>query len=131
MSIKNVSPATLKAWLDGGEAVVADVREPREYAMEHIEGSTLIPLSSLHPSALPEHEGKRLVLVCHAGTRSWFGCQRIRGAVSGGVYNLEGGIKAWKREGLPLFQFERSTPEEAGVPLAAKLMRFVARFSFI
>lgn len=130
MSIKNVSPATLKAWLDGGEAVVADVREPREYAMEHIEGSTLIPLSSLHPSALPEHEGKRLVLVCHAGTRSG-SAARGSGAVSGGVYNLEGGIKAWKREGLPLFQFERSTPEEAGVPLAAKLMRFVARFSFI
>ncbi len=129
MSVNKVSPATLKAWLDSGEAVVTDVREPREYAMEHIEGSTLIPLGSLHPSALPEHDGKKLVLVCHAGTRSWFGCQRIEGAVSGGVYNLEGGIKAWKREGLPLFQFERSAPEEQSVPLSAKFMRFVTRFS--
>ncbi len=129
MSVTNVSPATLKAWLDACEAVVIDVREPREYAAGHIEGSTLVPLGGLHAQALPEHKDQKLVLYCYVGTRSWFGCQRIAGAVSGDVYSLEGGIKAWMREGLPVYQFERSTPQEEGVPLVAKMMRFVSRFS--
>ena len=54
MNVKSVSPATLKSWLDAGKAIVIDVREQREYANEHIEGSTLIPLNTLHPGALPE-----------------------------------------------------------------------------
>ncbi len=129
MSVKNVSPATLKAWLDAGEAVVVDVREPREYAAGHNEGSTLVPLGGLHPDALPEHKGQKLVLYCHVGTRSWFGCQRIAGAVSSDVYSLDGGIKSWMREGLPVYHFERNSPQEEGVPLVAKVMRFVTRFS--
>ncbi|MGO8952865.1 MAG: rhodanese-like domain-containing protein [Rhodomicrobium sp.] len=129
MSVKAVTPATLKTWLDAGKAVVVDVREPREYEAEHIEGSTLVPLRSLHPDALPDHAGQKLVLLCRVGTRSLFGCHRIAEAISGDVYNLEGGIKAWMSAGLPVFRFERSSPNEEGVPLVAKVMRFVTRFS--
>ena len=129
MTVKSITPATLKTWLDAGKAVVVDVREPREYAAEHIEGSTLVPLGSLHPDALPGHAGQKLVLLCRVGTRSSFGCRRIAGAISGDIYNLEGGIKAWMNEGFPVFRFERSSPQEEGVPLMAKVMRFVSRFS--
>ena len=101
MNVKSVSPATLKSWLDAGEAVVIDVREPREYASEHIEGSTLIPLSSLHPSALPAHKGQKLVMLCRSGNRSMFACLKLNGAVSAEIYNLDGGIRGWMMQGLP------------------------------
>jgi rhodanese-related sulfurtransferase len=129
MNVKSVSPATLKSWLDAGEAIVIDVRERREYAHEHIEGSTLIPLSTLHPGALPETNGQKLVMLCRSGNRSMFACLKLRGAVSAEIYNLDGGIQGWKMQGLPVRKPEESTGSEVGVPLAAKLMRFMTRFS--
>ena len=129
MNVKSVSPATLKSWLDSGKAIVIDVREPREYAAGHIEGSELVPLNSLHPDALPEHKGKNLVMLCRGGNRSKFACLKLNGAVSAEVYNLEGGIQGWKREGLPVRRPEGSSGCEDGIPLAVKMMRFVSRFS--
>jgi rhodanese-related sulfurtransferase len=129
MNVKSVGPATLKSWLDAGEAVVVDVREPREYASGHIEGSTLVPLGSLHPGALPEHSGQKLVMLCRVGNRSLFACQKLSGAVDAEIYNLEGGIKAWMNEGLPVYKPESGSAQEEGVPLAARMMRFMSRFS--
>jgi rhodanese-related sulfurtransferase len=129
MNVKSVSPATLKSWLDAGKAIVVDVRERREYAVEHIEGSELVPLSALSPEALPEHQGKKLVMLCRAGNRSMFACLKLNGAVSGEIYNLDGGIQRWKREGLPMRRLETSSGSEEGIPLAVKVMRFVSRFS--
>ncbi len=129
MNVKSVSPATLKSWLDAGEAIVVDVREHREYAYEHLEGSTLIPLSSLHPAALPDTNGRKLVMLCRSGNRSMFACLKIGGAVSAEIYNLDGGIQGWKMQGLPVNRPEQSTGSDDGAPLASKLMRFITRFS--
>jgi rhodanese-related sulfurtransferase len=128
MNVKSIGPATLKSWLDAGEAIVVDVREPREYAVEHIEGSELVPLSSLHPGALPEHKGKKLVMLCRVGNRSMFACLKLGGAVRSEIYNLDGGIKGWMKEGLPVRTLESSSGQEDGVPFAAKMMRFMSRF---
>ncbi len=129
MNVKSVNPATLKSWLDAGEAMVIDVREHREYAIEHLEGSTLIPLSSLHPAALPDHNGQKLVMLCRSGNRSMFACMKLGGSVSAEIYNLDGGIVGWKKQGFPVRQPKQSSGPEDGVPLAAKLMRFMTRFS--
>ena len=129
MNVKSVSPAILKSWLDAGEAIVIDVREPREYASEHIEGSTLIPLNSLHPGALPDHKGQKLVMLCRVGNRSMFACLKLNGAVFAEVYNLDGGIRGWIMQGYPVRKPEQSSGPEDGAPLAAKFMRFVSRFS--
>ncbi|MGO9487069.1 MAG: rhodanese-like domain-containing protein [Rhodomicrobium sp.] len=129
MNVKSVNPATLKSWLDAGEAMVIDVREHREYAIEHLEGSTLIPLSSLHPAALPDHNGQKLVMLCRSGNRSMFACMKLGGSVSAEIYNLDGGILGWKKQGFPVRQPGQSSRPEDGVPLAAKLMRFMTRFS--
>ena len=128
MNVKTVSPTTLKAWLDAGQAIVIDVREHREYAAEHVEGSTLIPLSSLHPAALPEHKGRKLVMLCRSGSRSVFACLKLRGTVSAEIYNLDGGIQGWKMQGLPVARPARSEAED-GAPMTARFMRFMTRFS--
>jgi len=129
MNVKSVSPATLKSWLDAGEAIVIDVREQREYAQEHIEGSTLIPLGTLHPGALPDANGQKLVMLCRSGSRSMFACLKLGGAVSAEIYNLDGGIQGWKMQGLPVHKPEQSTGSEDSAPLGTKLMRFMTRFS--
>ena len=37
-----IEPSTVKAWMDNGSAVVVDVREPEEFAREHIPGARLM-----------------------------------------------------------------------------------------
>ena len=101
MNVKSVSPATLKSWLDAGEAIVIDVREQREYANEHIEGSTLVPLGTLHPGALPETNGRKIVMLCRSGNRSMFACLKLGGAVSAEIYNLDGGIRVGRCRACP------------------------------
>ena len=130
MSVKSVTPATLKSWLDAGGATLVDVREPREYAAEHIEGSALVPLGSLHSDALPDQAGRKLVILCRVGMRGRAGCEKLSGELAGtDIYNLEGGILAWIKAGLPVHRPGRGSQPERGVPLIAKLMRFVTRFS--
>jgi rhodanese-related sulfurtransferase len=129
MNVKSISSITLKSWLDAGEAMIIDVREPREYASEHIEGSALIPLNSLHPGALPPHNGKKLVMLCRTGNRSMFACMKIAGAVSSEVYNLDGGIRGWMMQGLPVNKPERGAEDSGSDSLANRFMRFMGQFS--
>ena len=74
MSIKTVDSATLKRWMDSGEAVVVDVREPAEHAAEKIQGATSLPLGTVNKTALPEAGGKKLVIHCRSGKRSMNAC---------------------------------------------------------
>ncbi len=100
MPIKTVDAATLKSWIDSGEAVVVDVRESAEHAAENISGATLLPLSGIAKRKLPETKGKKLVIHCHSGKRSASACEKLLVEdPSLEIYNLEGGISAWASAG--------------------------------
>lgn len=83
-----------------GELVILDVREPEEWRAGHIDGALHIPLMEL-PYRTAELNGSRIVAVCRSGSRSGEATRflRLRGL---DVENLDGGLLAWHREGLPL-----------------------------
>jgi len=96
MPIKTVDSTTLKRWINNGEAVVIDVREPAEHAAENISGSTLLPLGRISRSVLPETGKKKLVVHCRSGKRSASACEKLLAEDPElEIYNLEGGISAW------------------------------------
>jgi rhodanese-related sulfurtransferase len=100
MPVKTVNPSTLQQWLNKGEAVVVDVREPAEYAASNIAGSTLLPLANVSKSALPQTAGKKLVVHCQSGKRSASACARLLSEdPMMEIYELEGGIAAWHHIG--------------------------------
>lgn len=100
MTIKTVDAATLKRWMDSGEAVVVDVREPAEHAAENISGATLLPLGGIRKSDLPNSDGKKLVIHCRSGKRGASACEKLLAEDRDlEVYNLEGGISAWSAAG--------------------------------
>jgi len=111
-TIYNVDAQTLKHWLNSGEAVLIDVRETGEHQSEYIEGARNLPLSkvTLDEAHLPEHEGKKLVVHCLSGGRSAMACQKLvcEGA-SIDVWDLEGGISAWKSAGLGIIALKKKT----------------------
>ncbi len=104
MTTQTVDPATLKEWLDAGLAVLVDVREPAEYAAEHVEGAALVPLATVERAALPDHAGRKLVIMCKMGGRGNSACRKLGEELSASetVYNLQGGIEGWKRAGFPV-----------------------------
>lgn len=104
---------TAKSWLDAGEAVLVDVRESHEFAIEHIPGAELLPLSRFEPSQVSGHAGKRLILSCRSGQRSYTAGTRMIAAGQGPVYNLEGGILHWKQAGFPTRQGVAAHPAAA------------------
>ena len=86
----------LKRRFDAGDDVfLLDVREPQEYQICAIPGSTLIPLGDL-PSRMSELEGQRnIVAQCKSGVRSAKAIALLRDAGFGDAINLKGGILAW------------------------------------
>ena len=96
--IAQIAPAELAAWRkDAGRPapVLVDVREPWEYALCHIEGSQLVPLSTV-PARVDELPKDRdLVLVCHHGNRSQRVAQWLEQSGYSRLFNLAGGVARW------------------------------------
>ncbi len=86
----------LKARLDEREEpFILDVREPQEYQICNIPGSTLIPLGDL-PSRLHELEGRgEMIVHCKSGARSAKAVKLLREAGFAQAKNLRGGILRW------------------------------------
>jgi adenylyltransferase/sulfurtransferase len=86
----------LKRRLDRHENIfILDVRNPEEYQLCRIPGSTLIPLPEL-PNRFRELDSKREIVVhCKSGMRSLKAQQFLRGHGFEVIKNLKGGILAW------------------------------------
>lgn len=83
------------------EVVVIDVREPDEYAEAHIPGTTLIPLGQVPDRVAEIPKDRTVILTCRTGNRSGQAATWLRSQGYEDVHNLEGGILAWQKAGLP------------------------------
>ncbi|WP_421837667.1 rhodanese-like domain-containing protein [Novosphingobium sp.] len=95
-----IDAQTLKAMLADGSAMLVDVREPDEFAAEHISGAFNAPLSCFAPHDLPEAAGRTIVLQCAGGKRSALALDQCGKAQVAVDTHLAGGIGAWKAAGL-------------------------------
>ncbi|HEV8471092.1 MAG TPA: rhodanese-like domain-containing protein [Candidatus Limnocylindria bacterium] len=78
-----------------------DVREQDEWDAGHIDGAQHIPLGQLGDRLGEVPKGRVVVAVCRSGSRS---DRAAKGLQASGYQaeNLEGGVTAWARSGLPL-----------------------------
>jgi len=101
-TLKEVDPKTLADWLRQDRAVLIDVREPDEYAREHIAGARLVPLSGFDASDFAHEHGKIAVFHCNSGNRTGQAAQRLLATSFAEVYHLTGGLQGWRKAGLPV-----------------------------
>ena len=78
-----------------------DVRELDEWQAGHIAGAHHIPLGQLRERLGEVPKDKAILTVCRHGNRSEAAARGLR-TLGYTVENLEGGVTAWKRAGLPL-----------------------------
>lgn len=81
-----------------GTFTLLDVRQPGEYEDEHIPGATLIPLPQLNDRYQELDPEKPTLVHCAIGGRSRVAAQLLTGQGFKEVYNVAGGIKAYKGE---------------------------------
>ena len=102
-AIAEISPVELKRRLDAGESLtVLDVREPWEYARDHIPAATLTPLGQIIARPEAAITADNVVFVCEVGQRSAVAAELAAAAGKQHVFNLEGGMQAWRGAGLPV-----------------------------
>ncbi len=84
-----------------GRAVLIDVREPAEFAMAHVPGSSLLPMQQI-PAELQQldemADEKTLLVLCHHGVRSLQVVAWLRDKGVENCYSIAGGIDRWSRE---------------------------------
>lgn len=88
-------------WERRDEVQIVDCREPYEWIAGRIEGAIHIPLNGIMAGKSSELDpSKPVVVVCRSGNRSELATMMLQ-ARGFDVYNLEGGMEDWAREGLP------------------------------
>jgi rhodanese-related sulfurtransferase len=88
--------------LEAGEIVLVDVREAGEWHGGHVPGARHIPLAAV-PGTIDElaRHGKPIAFICGSGHRSRMACATARGLNVATALNVDGGMHAWQRAGLP------------------------------
>ncbi len=88
--------------MDDKDLIILDVREQKERKKGYIKGDTHIPLASVSDKLATLDKHKKVLVYCLSGRRS----AHISGLLSRNgfdqVYNLKGGINAWKKANLPI-----------------------------
>jgi rhodanese-related sulfurtransferase len=84
------------------DLLLVDLREPKELRGGYIAGSQLVPMSALAKGTKSLPTDKALLLICAVGGRSYGVGRWLSGKGYPEIYNLKGGISAWKNAGLPL-----------------------------
>jgi rhodanese-related sulfurtransferase len=105
--MQHLTVEELAVWLADSsrpQPVLLDVREAWEYETCHLQGSLLIPMSSI-PARQEELDPEQaIVCICHHGARSMQVGAFLERAGFGHIVNLTGGIHAWA------MQIDRSMP---------------------
>ncbi len=86
------------------DLLIVDVRTPQEVKQDGaIKGSVMIPFWAVMRGQHNLPKDRPLLLVCAVGGRSYAAGQMlVRRQGYRQVYNLGGGISAWKKTGLPV-----------------------------
>jgi adenylyltransferase/sulfurtransferase len=91
-----ITPVELKKKLDAGETpFILDVREPNEYQINKIAGSTLIPLGELPRRYQELPRDREIITQCKMGGRSAKAQDFLKSVGFTNVKNLRGGILEW------------------------------------
>lgn len=100
--MQQVTPQELKNWIESKkDFLLVDIREGWERENYHI-GGIHIPFGELISRQAEIPKDTDVVLYCEKGIRSTIAIQRMEGMGFHHLYNLGGGMKAWKEVLKPM-----------------------------
>jgi hydroxyacylglutathione hydrolase len=100
--VQQANANEVAAMLERGAAQVIDVRGRTEYDARHLPGVANIPVGLLRDRVAELPTERPIVVQCQAGARSSIAASVLLAHGVRRVINLDGGIEAWQRAGLPV-----------------------------
>lgn len=95
--MKSITAKELKSWMqEGKNFFLLDVREEWEHAVYNI-GGVNIPLGDVMMRRGELSQEAPIVVYCEKGIRSAIVIQRLEPYGLEEIYNLEGGMAAWRK----------------------------------
>lgn len=90
-------------YMNQAKTLVLDVRTAEEFAAGHLPNAKNIPLPELGErlKELEKSKSNVVITVCASGVRSSSAAAVLGRAGFTQVFSLEGGVDAWKSQGLP------------------------------
>ena len=85
-------------------AVVFDVRDKDSHAAGHITGARVLTEEQVASAgeSFKKYKQKNIIVYCDQGVRAAAIVKRLHAQGFTQVFNLKGGLSAWRTEGLPL-----------------------------
>lgn len=116
---KRATPQDVTMLINRSKATIVDVRDAKEFANGSLPDAKNIPLAELDQriGELDKFKSKSVVVVCQSGARASSAAAKLSKAGFTDVVNLEGGIAAWQKAGLPLAK-PSATSSKPSVTLA-------------
>jgi rhodanese-related sulfurtransferase len=101
---KTVSPSEATMLINREDAIILDVRETEEFAKGHLLEARNVPAAKLKDrmGEIDKFKERPLIICCASGVRSASTCGELKKQGFTRLYNLAGGIDAWRAAGLPL-----------------------------
>lgn len=122
MALPPLSPAAARQLIEAG-ALLVDIRPADAHARERIAQARSIPLQQLAQNTLQSENPRAVIFHCHSGHRTRMNAPLLGDCVACDAYELEGGLSAWKRAGLPVLSDRRQPLElQRQVQIAAGSM---------
>lgn len=102
--IVNIDAKQFKALVDSGKGIILDVRTPEEVSEGYINNAKTI---NIHDADFVSkinlmQKDKEVYVYCRSGGRSAKAAEILKDNGFSKVYNLQGGITAWKDNGFPV-----------------------------
>lgn len=99
----SISPQDAVRLMNQGAAVL-DVRTAEAFAAGHINNARLLPLDTVATDAesLKRFKDKPVIVYCERGNSSAVAIRKLGAAGFTKLFNLRGGLAAWRRENLPV-----------------------------
>lgn len=94
------------------DLLVLDVRTPQERHQVRLADSQFIPIGEVMRGRLTVPKEQPILVVCAVGGRSYVASRALLAMGHQEVYNLEGGIEAWRRAQLPVEKGPEELPEK-------------------
>ena len=102
--VKEVGTSVATRLINRENAVLLDVREAAELESGKLPNAVHVPLSQLKERAgeLAKYSSRPVIVYCARGQRSKGAAGTLAKAGIANIYQLQGGLKAWKDAGLPV-----------------------------
>lgn len=98
MDMKNISKLMLLNKLAQSEPLILiDVREPEEFAEDHLDDALNWPLDTLSDQISEYATDSAFIFICRTGQRSAQACSFARSVGFSKAASLEGGMLEWRR----------------------------------